>query len=159
MRTHLSDAEMMEALDAAPTAEVLHHLAACAGCRTERERLRTALAGLGEHACGQADRPDPAWKQQVQEIVAQLRDPERPALRWRWAWVPALASLAILVGVSWDRSGTLPSRPVESDEAFLIAVQDSIQATVPAPLQPVALLARDLDAREVTHAGGDHEGG
>ncbi len=158
MRAHLSNTEFMEALETSPTGEVVHHLAVCARCRADHDQLRTALARLAEDGRGHANRPDAAWERQTQEIMAQLRNPQRPALHWRWALAPAFLGLAVLVAVWWHTHGMLPSGAVESDETFLTAVQDSIQATIPAPLQPAALLAKDLEPRDVIQAG-DREGG
>ncbi len=145
MRTHLSDQEMLDALEAAPSAEVLDHLAACARCREERDRLQATMTGIAEQAREDASRSEAAWDRQTRRIMARVREPRQVVLSWRWCFTPALAGLAALAVVWFHGQTARISGPVQNDEALLAAVRESIQADVPAALRPLALL---LDAAE-----------
>ncbi len=157
MERHLTDAELVDTLEVSSGVRRAH-LDTCARCRAEYERLQATLTGLAIEAQDWADRPDAAWDRQARQIFARARARHVHVPRWRWALVPALG-LAALVGVWWHGQGTPPSGSVESDDALLNAVQQSIHAIVPAPMQPIALLAREVEASatpptEVRRQGG-----
>ncbi len=148
MRTHLSGQEMLDALEAAPSAEVLDHLAACARCRDERDRLQVTMTGMAEQSREDASRPEAAWDRQTRQIMARVREPRRVVLSWRWGLAPALVGLAALAVVWFHGQTARISTPVENDEAFLAAVQDSVGADVPTALRPLALLLDAVEERE-----------
>jgi hypothetical protein len=147
MRGHLTDSEMTEALGGELKGEALAHMDGCPTCRVERYRLRAALTDLMDQARAQAERPEASWGRQRRQIASRLGDRPSLSLGWRWAWAPALLILAALA-LLWPRGETRQRLPgPEADYALLTAVERSVQAGVPAALQPVALLVAEIERR------------
>jgi anti-sigma factor RsiW len=105
------------ALDPAARARVEAHLEACPGCRTERDRLRAALALLARVPAPPA--PSPAFEQRFYARLATERAEarERRGLldRATWRWLaPGLAGAAATAAVALYVGGRN-----RADEAFL----------------------------------------
>ena len=71
MNEHLDDVQLMELLVGAGTAEAQAHLAGCAACAMERDRLAAALGDWREDVHASAERPAAFWEAQRQAIAAR----------------------------------------------------------------------------------------
>jgi hypothetical protein len=147
MRGHLTDTEMAEALDEAPRAELLDHLAGCPACRAERERLQATLTGLADRMRARATRPDAVWGRQARQIADRLQERRPNARPWRWAWAPAVACLATLAGIWMYGQGPRVASVSETDDALLVSVERSIRTDIPSALRPAALLIGEVGGR------------
>jgi|PlaIllAssembly_1097288.scaffolds.fasta_scaffold57221_2 predicted anti-sigma-YlaC factor YlaD len=147
MRGHLTDTEMAEALDEAPSGAVRDHLASCPTCRAERDRLQATLTGLAAQMQARAARPAAAWDQQARQIADRLHERQPRAQPWRWAWAPAVVGLAVLAGFWFYGQSPRMAPGTETDDALLVAVERSIHADVPAALRPAALLVGEVGGR------------
>jgi hypothetical protein len=79
-------------------AESLHeHLAACADCKRELVRLRSALGSLAR--TGAAMRPAPDLDNLHRRIAAA--EARRPVPRWRWAYAVAPAASLLVAVTLW----------------------------------------------------------
>ena len=159
MRGHLSNRDLMESLDADPSGDVRDHLAACATCRAERDRLQATVTGLTDAVHAWADRPEATWDRQVRQILANVDASPSPVPRWRWAVAPALVGLAALAGVWFHGHSPQMLTPTETDEALLAGVQRAVRAEVPSALRPVALLLDAVEDDETTRGRGNRQGG
>jgi hypothetical protein len=148
MRGHLTDAEITEVLNGELRGETLAHLADCPICRAERDRLRATLTGLAEGAFEQSEREEHSWERQRRQIADRLISRPFRSPSWCWVWAPAAVGLAV-VALVWFRWET-PQQPLgpDANHAILTAVERSLQANVPAALQPVALLASEIERGE-----------
>ena len=122
MDKHLDDLQMAALLAGEADAEAQRHLASCAACAAERERLAAAIGDWrGELQLG-AERPAAFWERQRGAIAARRRNEQAnragavghaivgvfgpsAASRWpsrmRWAVAAVAAALvAIVVGVA-----------------------------------------------------------
>ncbi len=158
MNRHLTDAEMREAMDGAASADALAHLAECACCAAERDRLHRTVATVAAQARHAAERSQVAWDRQARQILYRVREPRRATLRWRWAAVPALVGIAALAGV-WLQHQHPAHRAAENDEALLTAVQQSIRADIPSALRPVALLLDGDEDQDASSGRNGRQGG
>ena len=90
------------ALDPAERAEIDSHLAACASCRSERDRLAAAVALLAR--LPPPPSPAPGFEQRfyarlaAQKAEARERRGFLDRVAWRW-FAPGLAGVAATVGV------------------------------------------------------------
>ncbi len=159
MRGHLSDHDLMESFDHDPPSDVCDHLAGCAACRAERERLQAAVIGLADQAHTRAGRSEAEWDRQTRQILARVHRSVRPGPRWLWAYVPALVGVAALAGVWFRSHSPRVAAPVEPDEALLAAVQQSVQAEVPSALRPLALLLDAVEDDETSNGRSGRQGG
>ena len=158
MNTHLTDAEMRDAVDGGISAQALAHLAECARCAAERDRLQETVAAVAAQARHAAERSEAAWDRQARQLLYRVQEPRRTRRRWRWATVPALVGIAALAGV-WLQHES-PSHPLaENDEALLTAVQQSIRADIPSALRPVALLLDGDEDQEASSGRNGRQGG
>lgn len=147
MRGHLTDAEMVEALGEAPSTTVRDHLTSCPTCRADLDRLQATLTGFAAGMQVRAARPEAAWDRQARQIADRLHQRLSRARPWRWAWAPAVVGLAVLAGIWFHGQSPRVAPGTETDDAFLIAVERSIHADVPAALRPAALLVGEVGGR------------
>jgi hypothetical protein len=154
MRGHLTDAEMTEALGGEWIGEARAHLAGCAICRVEYDRLRVTLTGFAEQVRVQTERSEASWERQRRQIASRLGDRRSRTRPWRWAWAPAAVGLAALA-VFWLHGYTSRSSPgPEADHALLVAVEHSLRTSLPAALRPAALLAGEFERAHAETAWG-----
>ena len=146
MRGHLSDSEMTAHVDGRLVSEGLGHLLSCAACREESVRLRASLVGLAARIHAEAERPEAFFQAQRAKITRRLEEHRPLGPRWRSAWAPALATVA-LVAAFVTRGGPPLQKPLDSeaDQALLSAVRHAIHAEVPAALRPAALLLAEVE--------------
>ncbi len=148
MRGHLTDQELMEALDGRLESEAQAHLRACAACRAERYRMRVTLAALAEETRLRAERQEVFWTRQRREIALRLAGRKILSPRWVWAWAPALLLLLGLGSFLFRGEAPQPARRTDADYELLLAVDRSLRAAVPAALRPAALLASEVERHE-----------
>ncbi len=124
MLEHLDDEEMTALLAGEGSPEAQRHLAACAACAAERDRLATVLGERHGELHRAAERPEEFWERQRGAIAARRLETSasarglganaarRGALRladlsWgaRWAIAGGAAALALVAGIAlrWDR--------------------------------------------------------
>jgi hypothetical protein len=127
MIKHLDDEEMTALLVGEGSPEAQRHLAACAACAAERDRLATALSERRGELHRAAERPEDFWERQREAIAARRLETNAPArgigasatrdgasrladLSWgaRWAIAGAVAALLLVASIAlrWDRGPT-----------------------------------------------------
>jgi hypothetical protein len=154
MRGHLTDAEMTEALGEQYTGSARAHLADCAICRVERDRLRVTLAGIVQQTRVEAKRSEAFWERQRRQIASRLGRRRQRTRPWRWVWASAAVGLAALAAV-WLHGYSPRAWPgPEADHALLIAVECSLQTSLPTALRPAALLAGEFERADAESSWG-----
>jgi hypothetical protein len=122
------------------------HLAECAACRGELERLRTQLQILRDDASAAGQQTETFWQRQRAAIRAQISS-GAPVTR-SWAWATAAAAV-LLFAVVLSQT-TLPPPDVaqsekDPDHVLMLEVQQSLERRVPRALAPAALLAEEFN--------------
>jgi hypothetical protein len=133
-----------------------HHIANCAPCQDERERIEDALRQFATANREYAARPESFWEQQAARIrAASIQSRQRS--RITMALVPCLvvlllAAFAVLgraPGVSpvetTNRAVQPPMMQVDSDHELLLGVERAMQADTPRALEPAALIVEESD--------------
>ncbi|MBS1872959.1 MAG: hypothetical protein JSU00_07075 [Acidobacteria bacterium] len=125
--SHLTSEQISDYLSAASDGGVQRHLAGCAQCRSEVERLDAALRGFRAaiHQWAEAPSPPPA--------AAGLRNP------W-WVALAVAAVLLVCVLLSRQAPAPIPAAAPASDAALLNQIDSDAARTVPAPMEPLSQL-------------------
>jgi anti-sigma factor RsiW len=148
---HLDDEQTAAALAGADGDDAAGHLAECAACREEIEKLGRNLLALRQETLEACDKPEAFWTHQrlaaVEPARRQLPSP-------RFAWVAGLALLAGLGGLYLIRppATVSVSSAADPDHELLQDVERAIRRDLPKALEPAALIAVDLD--RAAQAGG-----
>jgi len=126
-----------------------HHLANCAPCQKERERVQEALQSFGAANRQYAHRPEGFWEQQAARIrVAQQERAHRSRLTLTLA--PGLAALVLLASVLLHRAPVpTPAQPavqVDYDHELLVEVERAMQNGTPMSLQAATLMVEESDS-------------
>jgi hypothetical protein len=132
------------ALGGVQDAALRSHLAGCAGCRNELDRLRTLTAAMDRSIMERVNvEPSPGFSAGVRQRLA-----EESAARAAWwrAWVPALTgAVAVLALVAWllwpdAQLSTPPGVPVMAKDEPVAPLQAAPEApdknVAPAPPGP-----------------------
>jgi len=143
MKQHLSDEELSELLLAPQASNA--HLATCASCRAEQERMRRVLGELPSLARVVAQNADAFWEKQRTAIWADIVmvQPRKqfPVLTWALG-AAVLAVASLLLSVAPD---PVPTRAAaDPDHELMIQLERALQSEVPEALEPAALLAREM---------------
>jgi len=142
---HLNDEQTAAALAGAAGDEAAGHLAECAACRAEIERLERGLLALRQETREACDKPAEAfWTRQR---LAATEAPQRRLPSPRFAWAAGLALLAGLGGLYLSREPATVSvsSVADPDHELLRDVERAIRRDLPKALEPAALIAVDLD--------------
>ena len=154
MRKHLSDEQLTEALLHTASAEVSEHLARCAACAEEQQRLQKAFAGLSAATRATAERPEGFWYTQRAAIATRLGEsvPQRSRLL---AWAGALAALVLLAALMMpqgapvqspsERAQMNPTRNADPDHELMVGIEQSMRRQVPRALEPALLLTQEMN--------------
>jgi predicted anti-sigma-YlaC factor YlaD len=121
------------------------HLADCAACRGELERLRKELNTLRQDAAAAAAQTEKFWQRQRAAIRAQLAGGATVTRGWAWA---AAAVAVLLLAVLFGRT-TLPPPDVarngkDPDHLLMLEVQQALERRLPRALAPAALLTEEI---------------
>ena len=143
MKQHFSDEELSELLLAPQASNI--HLATCASCRGEHDRLRRVLAELPSLARVVAQNADAFWEKQRTAIWADIVKvkprKENPTLAWALG-AAVLVVASLLLSVAPD---PVPTRAAaDTDHELMIQLERTLQSEVPEALEPAALLAREI---------------
>jgi anti-sigma factor RsiW len=110
MTRHLSDAELLEQLEAEAAASAGDHLAGCSHCRTRLEMAREGLA-----LARGVDVPEPPglfWEAFGRQVARRIAEGEPAGRRWRsgplWAAAAGLAAFLAVFPAS-DPAGGSPA--------------------------------------------------
>ena len=151
MKGHLSNDEFTEHLLGAGQSATEEHLASCAECRAEAERVASALGAYKMWAHEESE------KQQSVNVwafsFAQPKHARRGVLAWAGTvGMTVIAAMLLLVLGNPDGSPPKPVGPnvghqvqlqEESDDQLLVEVQATLDRTVPRALAPAAILASE----------------
>jgi hypothetical protein len=128
-----------------------HHLAHCPCCQGEREKTERALRQFAELKREQASRSEAFWEEQTARIRAaraRLARRSSPAA----ILVPALA-LLLVIGFELAPRRQPQARQTEtqtiSDHDLLVAVEQAVDNGTPYALEPVALMADEVEPGSV----------
>jgi hypothetical protein len=142
------------ALGGVQDAALRSHLAGCAGCRNELDRLRTLTAAMDRSIMESVNvEPSPGFAARVRAQVA-----EESAARAAWwrAWVPALTgAVAVLALVAWllwpdAQRSTPPGVPAMAQDAPVAP----LQAAPETPDKNIAPAPPGPERREVASVRG-----
>jgi anti-sigma-K factor RskA len=105
-----------------------HHLAGCADCVRELERLRGDLALLALATPGVAP-PRGARERLLDAVEREPRKPARSSAGWS-SWVPsfAAAALAVALALTWLRNGDLRRRLATLEHESALQQSDLLRA-------------------------------
>ncbi|HMK21726.1 MAG TPA: hypothetical protein VK466_05290 [Terriglobales bacterium] len=128
-----------------------HHVAHCAPCQTERQKLEEALQQFGAANREYASRSEDFWDKQAAQIQQKRRESSNRA-RVVGALAPALAML-LFVGVFLvsqsphvePSAQTVPAVQTDSDHELLVAVERAVESDTPQALAPVAWMEEEND--------------
>jgi hypothetical protein len=125
-----------------------HHLAHCAPCQTERERVQEALQLFGAANREYANRSESFWEQQAARILAARNERTRRS-RMVMTLAPGLAVLMLLAFALLHRAPVTPlSQPVvqiDYDHELLVEVERAVQSGTPLSLQAATLMVEDSE--------------
>lgn len=125
-----------------------HHLAHCAPCQTERERVQEALQLFGAANREYANRSERFWEQQAARISVARNERSRRS-RIVMTLAPGLAVLMLLALVLLRHApASPPVQPVaqiDYDHELLIEVERAVQSGTPLSLQAATLMVEDND--------------
>jgi predicted anti-sigma-YlaC factor YlaD len=139
---HISEEELTAALAGDASENVRAHLAACANCRDELERLRGALGGFAEAAREEAGRPEYEWTRQRAAIAERIR--RQTSATHRLAWAAGFAALLLAASFFIQQGWQVEQVEIDPDHLFLYEVQRSVWREVPAALEPATLLTQEM---------------
>jgi hypothetical protein len=131
-----------------------YHLANCAPCQTERERMEAALREFGAANREYAGRTEAFWEQQAGRIrMARNHRTQKSSLAL--TLVPGLAVLLLLAFALVNR-GALNEGPrahsapttaqTDSDQELLVEIERVVQSQTPHSLEPAALMVERDDS-------------
>jgi hypothetical protein len=145
-REHLSDADLLDALEGGPGGASARHLAACSACAA---RLAEAREGLALARAASVPEPPAVYWQSFPRRVAEHLDAAGPQRRpWGgWLW-PAFATAAALVVAVLLVPRPVPEPPVPpaTTPARALAAWSALPAAEKDPALPVLeALGPDLD--------------
>ena len=126
-----------------------HHLANCAPCQTERERVQGALQLFGAANREYANRSENFWEQQAARIhAAQTERSHRSRLAV--TLTPGLAVLMLLAFALLHRAPVSPPvQPVaqiDYDHELLVEVERAVHTATPLSLQAATLMVEESDS-------------
>jgi hypothetical protein len=128
--------------------ESAEHRAHCSICRTEHERLESALADFRELSRTAAERPEYFWDRQRLAIHGRLK-PSHATRRYRaiWIWATAAALVVVLVLILNPNhtQSVVPDFAAGHDQELLVGIERSLNRELPQALQPVSILTQELD--------------
>jgi len=144
-----------------------HHLAHCAPCQEERERVGEALREFGNASRQHAGQPEIFWEQQAARIRAGSTERAQRS-RLGLTLAPGLAVLFLVAFALLSREpGVRPAQPptaqVDSDHELLVEVERAVETDTPLSLEPATLMIEQGDSKEnsiSTNSGkepGSHE--
>lgn len=151
MGEHLDDNQWLELANAEGRTSAQEHLAECAECRGELERLRGSLEEYQRTARELAERPESFWLRQRTLIASRaLGRRAMPRLAWATGLAVVLLAGLLLVRQAPPAPAVAPTQTAqtaqsESDSALLADVQRHVQRDVPEALQPAALLVEEMN--------------
>jgi anti-sigma factor RsiW len=127
MKPHFSEADLLETYYTKPgeSLPVMMHLADCADCAANYERLETKMRGL--RSCHRDEQPETFWARQRISILRKIdQRRQRRASLSRIARVAAAAMLVLVLGglLTWNRVDEPASRQVV-ETVQTAAVEDS----------------------------------
>ena len=129
-----------------------HHLAHCAPCQDERERVGEALREFGSASRQYAGRSEIFWEQQAARIrEAHNLRAGRSRLGLTLAPGLALVFLIALVLVSRGPSARPVQPPiaqVDTDHELLVEVERAVESDTPRSLEPAALMYEQDNSSE-----------
>jgi len=126
-----------------------HHLANCAPCQTERERVQEDLQLFGAANREYANRSENFWEQQAARIhAAQTERSHRSRLAV--TLTPGLAVLMLLAFALLHRAPVSPPvQPVaqiDYDHELLVEVERAVHTATPLSLQAATLMVEESDS-------------
>jgi len=177
MLDHLDDEEMTALLAGEGSPRAQHHLAGCAACAAEHDRLATALGERRGELLRTAERPEEFWERQRRTIAARRLETSATArgldanaarggasrladLSWgaRWAIAGTAAALLLVAGIAlrWDHgpapvlvaSTPVPQMPPAAHAAADDALLFAIEGAV-TRRSPAALAPAEALVREL----------
>jgi hypothetical protein len=143
MKQHLSDEELSELLLTPPASNV--HLATCASCRAEQDRLRRVLAELPSLVRVVAQNSDAFWDKQRTAIWANIVTLQ-PRKQFPILACALGAAVLVVAGLLLSTAhAPAPTRAeTDPDHELMIQLERTLQSEVPEALEPAALLAREI---------------
>lgn len=118
---------------------------------SDRQALEPTLAAFVDGARAAAGRPDSFWQRQHAEIRRRIAQSENSSRRapLHLAWASALA--LVLIATMLLSSGPTPAPSSaatavtpDADQQLLMAVEQVVQSSVPASLEPASLLTEEM---------------
>jgi hypothetical protein len=163
--SHLSPADLVDALGPELTPRVAAHLGECASCRREVEDLRATLETIKD-----ADVPEPVpffWPRFTARVVDVASSGSTRRVQWAATapgivWTRALAAAALIVFVAsvavlWRNGLTVTApRPVSSTDVMMQALPDVLGPAASDEVSPWELLGdanTGIDWEIVSEAG------
>ena len=142
MTQHLNDKDLLEELlDRSPVFNA--HLATCASCRAEAERVRRLLGELP--GLTNAQNTDAFWEKQRTAIwvdIVTLQSRKQFPILARALGTAVLVVGGLLLGTA---PAPAPTRAqTDPDHELMIQLERTLQSEVPEALEPAALLAREI---------------
>lgn len=147
MKQHFSEADLLETYYTQPgqSMPVMMHLADCAACAANYERLEAKMRGL--RSCPHAEKPETFWARQRISIMRRIdARRERRSTIARVTRIAAAAMLVLVLGglITWDRLDQPSSQPVV--ETVATAAATTVYDTTPAsPIEESPWQSEELD--------------
>jgi len=154
MNDHLSEESWAAAVLDPSDPAVAEHLQGCAECRAEVSSFTEAINAARAVTLRAAERPESFWRAQRLAITERTVNRTFPSPWKRLAWVAATVILVVLSTTVVSRRNTPSLRTrttrVETDDALLLSVQQSIQSDLPQALEPAELLTEEINRAAVS---------
>ena len=133
-----------------------HHIANCAPCQDERERIEDALRQFAAANRDYAMRPESFWERQAARIrAASIQSRQRSKITM--ALVPSLVVLLLMAFAvlgrapgghpveTTNRAVQPPMLQTDSDHELLLQVERAMQSDTPLALEPATLMVEERD--------------
>lgn len=142
---HLRDEDFAASLIKGKEPEIDGSL--CEQCVADLDQTRTHIAGARDDVAAAAERDEVFWSRQRASIRERI-NPGWPGIRLEWA--ASLAALIAIAALLVGSSGEAPEPPIRAnlpdpDYVLLAEIQQTLARPLPNAVEPVRVLASDMD--------------
>jgi hypothetical protein len=115
----------------------------------DEQDIRGLLDAWRDSAERQGERPDHFWARQRTRVMSKIAEPRQASPRFAWAGIAAVVAVAVALFAPAQKPKQLQPQPAAqvqiSDHDLMIALERSMNSSVPSSLAPATLLADEMN--------------